>query len=347
MINIDLHNYELYVIDFIEGNLNDSHRESFELFLRDNPEIKNEVFELSTSEFKYLAEENYNSKTELKKGALLSEPINENNYIQYFIAFHENDLDEATKQSVINFVDNSKTKIEFDSIKRLRFKEDNSIKFPLKQEIKKSTPRLILYQSLRIAASVIILLGVAWYLTLSKSVEQQYSQREKPRFNELLKPDKVENIYFVESQSKEEKRIIPNITHNDSNYYKIIVPNKYTKPIAVERNPSITITSISVKTTTIKQELNAGHIEFEVKSEVVVAEAESVLKLNFPKIFKNRNGESDDQSTILRANYNLGKREKDSNHKTFVNLGQLKVYKKKGGITSASVDSKNNGNLNN
>ena len=69
-VDINRSNYELFVIDYIEGNLDTIDMESFATFLDSNPDIKNEFNELESIT---LETENiiYKPKSELKKNRLL------------------------------------------------------------------------------------------------------------------------------------------------------------------------------------------------------------------------------------------------------------------------------------
>ena len=72
MINIDIHNYEEFVLDFMEDNLSSGLREQFIVFINEHPEIKEEMEGLS---FAVIENENVKIKEKqlLKKKRLLNE----------------------------------------------------------------------------------------------------------------------------------------------------------------------------------------------------------------------------------------------------------------------------------
>ena len=75
-MKINLETYELYVIDYLEGNLSDDLQAEFDVFLLMNPEIKDELFELNS--FAIQAIENINfDKSKLQKDLFSSENIEE------------------------------------------------------------------------------------------------------------------------------------------------------------------------------------------------------------------------------------------------------------------------------
>lgn len=48
VMQIDRSNYEIWLIDWLDENLNEIQIEQLQLFLRDNPDLKEEIEELTT-----------------------------------------------------------------------------------------------------------------------------------------------------------------------------------------------------------------------------------------------------------------------------------------------------------
>lgn len=128
-------NYEVYMIDYLEGSL--SHELKLELcsFLNDHPEIKSEVegldsikLEESSSSFKF--------KDSLKKNVLNTGKINHDNFEEYAIAYYENDLTKVEQEHVINYVHEYKSfASDFKTVGKLRLQANDLINYPLKESL--------------------------------------------------------------------------------------------------------------------------------------------------------------------------------------------------------------------
>ncbi len=139
MPNININNYELYAIDYIENNLDTKKRKEFELFLEKNPKIKNEIKNLAKV---YLPEEkiHLDSKFELKKS-----PVEGLNYFEYLaISDIEKTINTNEKKELIKILSSNEEKLsEYQSFKKTILNKDEII-YPFKKELKKS--KIIFYQ---------------------------------------------------------------------------------------------------------------------------------------------------------------------------------------------------------
>ena len=92
-MKISRDNYEVFFIDYFEGNLNREEKEELQRFLSKNPDLKNEFDqfeEINVAE----PEREYKYKTELKKQVSDLGKVNEDTIDEYSIAFLEGDLNE-------------------------------------------------------------------------------------------------------------------------------------------------------------------------------------------------------------------------------------------------------------
>ena len=338
MIKVDLHNYELFALDYAEGRLVSDDLSAFMEFLENHPEIKDEIDSINSEIFGFNSNAEFDYKTDLKKEALLSEDINNDNYQTYFVAFHEGDLSENTKEKVIEFVKQHPDKSrEFESFAILKFTPDKTIHFPIKSQVKKTTPIITLFRGLRVAASVAIILGIAWYFSKLNEVEQQYTQRKTN--TELKEIPKTENEQLTEStpnnfaeQLKEDTKSLTKINKQPTNIPEQKEIQSEEQTIS-EREEFTIMASSPIQSATIDQQLNAN-IKNKPKSENVelAADDENIFKIKLPKLFrKSDKEEPTNQPTILaRANIKFKKKDKDPDQKTYVDIGPFKVYKKKG-----------------
>ena len=163
-ININTENYELYVIDYLEGKLPHDKVLVFERFLDNNPIIKDEIeglmdFNLNKPSVKFP------DKEKLKASPIITYAnINEDNYQSYFIAFHENELSEKEKHNTLEFLKkNSQLRKSFELFGKLNLIPDNNIVFTDKDSLKKRKTIAPLWYS-SAAAVVVLLFSIGWFL---------------------------------------------------------------------------------------------------------------------------------------------------------------------------------------
>ena len=162
-IKINKSNYENYVIDYLDGNLNAIENDCFVAFLEDNLDIKEEIFDLDNIEL-IPEKKEFLEKDTLKKPPIVSVPgINELNYEEHFIAHFEGDLNESQTSSLLKFTDKNPGLIkEFKLHGSLQLIPDKNIAFSDKSVLKhKSNLRPIWYSS---AAAVLILFAAGWFI---------------------------------------------------------------------------------------------------------------------------------------------------------------------------------------
>lgn len=164
-MKITKNNYEIWFIDYFDGNLSNNDTEELMHFLENNPGLKNEFEEFENIQLVDKTIRSFPNKEILKKQDIITYgEINTENYTDYFIAFHEKDL---TSEQVINLeiflAENPYLKSEFNTFKLLKSTPDSSVFYPDKKDLKKY-PFVFLrkpaFYLLSAAASVVILLGV-------------------------------------------------------------------------------------------------------------------------------------------------------------------------------------------
>lgn len=351
MIEVNLNNYEAYAIDYLEGRLTGEDLSVFESFLINHPKIKDELDSFNPEILSFESNVEFDLKTDLKKEALLSEDINLNNYQTYFIAFHEGDLSDKTREQINDFIRlNPVMEKEFEAYAKMRFAPDKSMRFPLKRQTKKSTPVRALYRGLRIAASVVILLGMGWYVKQLNKDEQQYSERTHPTeikkdvksIVELNPLDHSANELAeqsIEADNNKEKEILPGSNPLVAIHEETLVEYKFDT-----REKAPRMASASVKNISIDQQANTGlRFKKAIESDEAIAKNGSIIKIKIPKLFKRKSDSlNDDESTTLaRAKIKFSKSKKIPNRVNYVDLGPLKVYKKKS-ITASSSNLERN-----
>ena len=170
-MNINRHNYEAFFIDYYDGNLSAAQKQVLEMFLSDNPDLKEE-FEQFESVPVPLHEITFSGKQQLKKREIVDvEGISEENYEEAFIAFYEKDLNDTKQKSLQVFLEaNPHLRKEFELHGSLVLAPD-AVTYTGKKELKKKAA--IGYYWYAGAAAAVILV----FLTLNFLIRQNTSVR--------------------------------------------------------------------------------------------------------------------------------------------------------------------------
>ena len=212
-IKINKSNYENYVIDYLDGNLNAVENDCFVAFLEDNPDIKDELFDLDNIEL-IPEEKEFLEKDTLKKQPIASvHGINELNYEEWFIAHFEGDLNETQTSSLLDFIDkNPGLSEEYKHHNSLQLIPDRNIIFSNKEQLKhKSNLRLIWYSS---AAAILILFATGWFIL---NQETPILDREIVLINQIETKEISTSLYLATfTKVKTENRQISAIEVSES-----------------------------------------------------------------------------------------------------------------------------------
>lgn len=172
MKDININNYEAYLLDLAEGELSLDDKKLLMLFLDKHPDIKAEhnLFELEEI---VAANIRFENKSDLKKTSILSD-LTESNFDELCIAKLEGDLiaKEAIEFDKLLKSDEIKEK-EYELYKLTQLVPDQTEIYRKKGKLKKKEARVIRfrrsYTILSVAASIILLIGL--YLFMPKQNE--------------------------------------------------------------------------------------------------------------------------------------------------------------------------------
>jgi hypothetical protein len=90
MTEINRHNYEIFFIDYLDGNLSPSQEKQLWSFLKENPDLKDELENFEPVEISS-EKQPFPEKQQLKKTVLLDES-NRSNFDELCIRYIEGDL---------------------------------------------------------------------------------------------------------------------------------------------------------------------------------------------------------------------------------------------------------------
>ena len=132
---IDIQNYEVFMIDYLDGNLAPELEAELLSFLDNHPEIKSEIEDFDLIKLKTNTDV-YECKLDLKKSILDTGIINPENFEHYSIAYYEGDLSEKEQGHLLNYIKEHKSLAkEFKFMGNIQLKFDDSIEYQTKNEL--------------------------------------------------------------------------------------------------------------------------------------------------------------------------------------------------------------------
>jgi len=188
-------NYERFLIDFMDGTLDPSTKESLFDFLDQNPEIKAEFDDLDIINTAVDEDISFELKANLRKTQITSSSnIHGKNYEEFFIASTEGDLTIAEEKELGEFMAiNPSLEKEQQLYKQSKAQPDLSIQYPYKKALKKYPFYLqrTWVSKASIAASILLLLGIFLF---TKS-DERITQREYAQLEERMPvPEKIKAV---------------------------------------------------------------------------------------------------------------------------------------------------------
>jgi len=161
-MKINRNNYEIFFIDFYDGKLTDAQQLEMDVFLKNNPDLKEEFeeFENITLEKSAIA---YAPKQDIKRPEIIEvSGITEENYEETFIAWYENDLDANEKATLLSFLEaNPHLEKEFQSHALLLLKKEDIV-FGDKESLKKRA--YVGFYWYGAAAALLVFLALGFFL---------------------------------------------------------------------------------------------------------------------------------------------------------------------------------------
>lgn len=166
-MKISKNNYEAFLLDLLEGRLNAAEHDLLKAFVRKHPELGS--WEELTEALPVLSEATavMPEKTAIRVPEVFAfASINELNYNDWFISFHEGLLNNPEQQMLETFLELNKfLQEEFESYAVVRFEPDYTLSFPDKKAIKKGFAIIgfPLVRAASVAASILLLVTAGWW----------------------------------------------------------------------------------------------------------------------------------------------------------------------------------------
>ncbi len=204
-------NYEAYFVMYVDDELNASARKAVEQFIEENPDLEEEMVMLQQSVLRPDDQVVFESKELLFKGAAAQSPINEKNCEEYFVLYGDDELTNAEKEKVEQFVyHHPQYQAEFELIQQVKLVPDNSLNFPNKTYLYRTEEddnRVIAFPWWRLSAAAIAIMvigSLAWYIANNVSTGQ-------PEF-----AGKTDSPVSVNDKTKQPQVVLPNYVEAES-----------------------------------------------------------------------------------------------------------------------------------
>ncbi|NOR88035.1 MAG: hypothetical protein GQ527_10530 [Bacteroidales bacterium] len=185
-MSVDINNYELFVIDYLDGNLDEMKKQEMDLFLMLHPDIADELDDLNDIKLEKDSTDLINDSfsSSLKKEPIKkTRGIDEGNYEQYFLTHLENDMSKEDAVNLQLFLDvHPQLMSEFKLVQSLKLRPDNKIVFTNRENLKKESAKILPLWLTAISAAAILLLAI-WIL------QPQASQRPSELLAKLSSKD--------------------------------------------------------------------------------------------------------------------------------------------------------------
>jgi len=192
-MNISKHNYEAFLLDYLEGRLSQRETAVLKAFVLRHPELGSWV-EL-TGELPFLKAEqlSFPDKNQLlQQPQQLQSDVNTENAEHYFIAWHEGLLSEQEKEQLTAFLTNNPELVtDFELYGASYLKPDLSLMMPGKHELQRNAPLipLFIWRGMSVAASLLLLLSLGWWwLRPGPAVIPVVTDNQQPTVSAIAEP---------------------------------------------------------------------------------------------------------------------------------------------------------------
>ncbi len=174
-MNIDRHNYEAYILDYLDGKLDVLQIIALQEFLDRNPDLRKEVDELRNIRLQPEAA-SFRGKEDLKKTLADNGLPGEMNFDEWAVAFVEDDLEEAQREAFLTFIHRHPVREkDLAYYRKVFLKPDHSVIYERKRTLKKGFVNYrwrVTLPYVLAAASVALIL--VFYLAMNPSGRQSH-----------------------------------------------------------------------------------------------------------------------------------------------------------------------------
>ncbi len=169
-MTINRNNFEAYLLDYLEGNLDPLLTADLMAFLAENPEFENYLPDLEGHSLR-ADEQQFRHKELLKKGFSDIDAVTHDNFEEFCIAYCEGILDGPDEARFVDFLaQNPGRRKDLELYKSIKLQPDSTLVYPGKSELRKPVPAKYKVKYLYIGLSVAASLAFALMLVTHKPV---------------------------------------------------------------------------------------------------------------------------------------------------------------------------------
>lgn len=192
-MRIDRNTYESIFIDFLDGQLSDENIKSLISFLDQNPDLEEELKDLTA--FRKSQTNEVNEIHSFNSDSLKKEPIltdEDSNFEELCIAFYEGLLNEKEEFHLIELTENNEAlKKTFKSYSHTIAKSDLSIAYPNKKSLKRHK-KIGIYQYASYAASILFIVSFIFIMNGNDAEQMNNSTQYTSNTNSYMDYPKVD-----------------------------------------------------------------------------------------------------------------------------------------------------------
>lgn len=289
-MQIDRTNYEIWLIDSLDGNLSDLQADQLRLFLIDNPDLKEEFDEMSLVSIQPSISP-FPHKDHLRKSA---EELPQSQFEYLCVAYLENDLQSGQIAELREIINNSEEKRRtFELIQKTKLAPvSGSYKF--KNQLTRRTAKQNIFRLsvIVLSAAATVALLIISYLPIPQNLSEKSNKSSLNIMidSNLLRLSKVEIQDKDKSESKTDKikqKGLPRVIRRDK------------ESSVISQSPSVAaIPNDSLQEKINIKEIQPGKVPVYAEINLKIRSAENILIKNSPRF--TIPSYDDDRSTLER-----------------------------------------------
>jgi hypothetical protein len=265
-MKIDRSNYEIWIIDWLDGKLSDHQVEELNTFLSENPGLREEFDGLASVKLERSAE-TFPDKDKLKRSVT---GIDLSQFEYLCVAFYEGDLTSDQQQELQDYILNDPEKKRvFDLTGKVKL-APSGVSYKYKKHLIKSSPlqRVVRLSVISLSAAAAIALLIVSWLLLPHRID------EKPLYSAMNKASDSINIQQAVKITKDES-----VSENKS---ILTANNEMELPESIPDKPSENITA-PIDPVEVLAPVSAGNPIKEMQVERIIISADLQIKPNIIK----------------------------------------------------------------
>ena len=284
---INLENYEIYIIDYLDGNLTSLEVDNLLAFLDLHPSIKDDFYAISQSTLSRLKSlDSYPEKEKLKKN--YQGEINKNNISEFLVSKLENNLNPLQEKDLDNyFLFFPEVKNELEIFKKTKLIADLSLKFPLKDSLyRKEISMYYYYNRIAIAAIIILAIGFAFKFYDNENKNSNSTEIALAKYHNTSK--EIKPSIEVESKVK----ILSTVKNDD------IAQEKFNAKSTIKFEPKIERATRIERQILPTLEMKFASIIFTPSNKIELAKGSDAINITMP-IKNTIENETEQQNNFL------------------------------------------------